>query len=119
MLMPTIPIKALSTNKLWKGRRFPTKEYTKYNSTLQILLPPMKVGKPPYGLDLVFGYSSKLSDLSNGIKGFEDSLCKKYGFDDRDIYKMNIEKKIVKKGDEYISFSLYSLSDRQDNSPTP
>jgi Holliday junction resolvase RusA-like endonuclease len=113
--MKTIPIKALSTNKLWRGRRFPTKEYTKYTATLKMMLPPMRVGEAPYGLDLVFGYSTKLADLSNGIKGFEDALCKKYGFDDRDIYEMNIKKKIVKKGEEYISFSLYSLVDRQGN----
>lgn len=58
-------------------------------------------------LRIEFGYSSKLSDLSNGIKVFEDCLVKKYGVDDRNTFEMHIKKVIVKKGFEYIKFEFY------------
>jgi hypothetical protein len=33
------------------------------------------------------GVSSKASDGDNLIKSFQDTICEKYGFNDRDIYR--------------------------------
>lgn len=38
------------------------------------------------------------SDGDNLIKSFQDTLCEKYGVNDRDIYEWKVEKVIVPKG---------------------
>jgi hypothetical protein len=38
-------------------------------------------------------------------------LCKKYNFDDKMIYKIIAEKKIVKRGAEKIEFNIKCLSE--------
>ena len=53
-----------------------------------------------------FGVSSKASDGDNLIKSFQDALCEKYGFNDLDIYRWEVEKKIVPKGQEYAAFEI-------------
>jgi hypothetical protein len=40
------------------------------------------------------------------IKSFQDTLCEKYGFDDRDIYGWEVEKKIVREGEEHVAFEI-------------
>ena len=65
--------------------------------------------KPPFKVNYVFGFSNKASDLDNPVKVLTDILQKKYGFNDKDIYEMNVKKKIVKKGEEYIKFKIESL----------
>ena len=42
--------------------------------------------------------SSKNSDGDNLIKAFQDALAEQYGFNDRDIYRWEVEKRIVAKG---------------------
>jgi hypothetical protein len=44
----------------------------------------------------VFGVSSKASDGDNLIKAWQDALCEKCGFNDRDIYHWDVEKVIVR-----------------------
>jgi hypothetical protein len=56
----------------------------------------------------VFGVSSKASDGDNLIKSFQDTLCETYGFNDRDIYRWDVEKLIVTKGQEYVAFEIMS-----------
>ena len=42
------------------------------------------------------------------LLSFTNCLVKKYNtFDDRQIYELRVEKKIVKKGQEYISFNIF------------
>lgn len=62
--------------------------------------------EPPYELQLRFGLSSPLADWDNGVKPFQDVLQKKFGFNDKDIVRAVVEKVLVKKGEEYISFSI-------------
>jgi len=88
------------------GRRFPTKEYTKYKKDLGFLVPKIKLPPPPYRIDYIVGFSNKASDLDNPIKQFQDFLATKQGFNDSLIYKITVEKKIVKKGEEYIEFKI-------------
>ena len=101
-----INIKALSVNKAWAGRRFKTKDYKTYEEELLLTLPKYNI--PEGNLEAYYevGYSNKLADYDNFIKPFQDILQKKYNFDDNRIYKMIVEKKIVPKGKEYISFNF-------------
>lgn len=108
--MIKIRIKPLSINDAFQGRRFKTKLYKAYDQELDLKLPKFKVSnKDNLKLDIEVGFSNSCSDLSNIIKPFEDALQKKYGFNDNHIYEINMIKKIVKKGEEYISFSIESI----------
>jgi Holliday junction resolvase RusA-like endonuclease len=107
--MITLPIKALSVNSGFQGKRFKNVEYKKYERNVLLLLPKMQVGKAPYKLYIEFGLSSKLQDLDNCIKFLQDCLVKKYGFDDRDIYELHAKKIITKKGEEFIKFKIDEL----------
>ena len=107
--MIELSIKPLSANEAFRGRKFRTKKYDAYIATLMLILPKLSLPNPPYSINLVVGYSNILSDIDNCLKPFIDCLQKKYLFNDRDIYKLSIEKKIIKKGKEFINFEIKSL----------
>lgn len=111
--MYKVNIKPLSTNRLWTGRRFPTDEYKVYREKLLWLLPKLKLPEPPYHLIIEVGLSNKGQDLDNCLKAVEDAMSIKYGFNDKDIYRITAEKLIVPKGKEYINFDItvYSRTD--------
>ena len=104
--MIMISAKPISVNDCWKGRRYKTKEYKRYERTMLMLLPKISIPEGKLNLVLNFGFSSKGSDLDNPVKPFIDILQKKYGFNDNQIYRAEITKEIVKKGDEYVSFNV-------------
>ena len=104
--MIKIEIKPLSVNKCWKGRRFKTPEYKKYETDCLYLLPKSDIGKPPYWIWIEFGFSNMAADIDNPVKPFLDILQKRYGFNDKDIIKMHLAKIKVKKGMEYIKYSI-------------
>ena len=83
--MQKINIKPLSVNEAWKGKRFKTIKYSRYEKELYLLLKALKLPSAPYKVVLKFGFSSKLSDIDNPIKMTLDILQKKYKFNDRDI----------------------------------
>jgi Holliday junction resolvase RusA-like endonuclease len=101
-----ISINPLSVNKCWQGRRFKTPEYKTYETELLYLLPNKKIKEGQLTISIEFGFSSKLKDIDNPLKPFLDILQKKYEFNDRDIFNLYVEKKIVKKGYEYIQFEI-------------
>ena len=101
-----IDIKALSVNAAWKGRRFKTDKYKAYEKELLLKLKPMKIPDGALELWINVGFSSSASDLDNILKPFIDVLQKKYKFNDNRIFKQVIEKCIVGKGEEYISFGI-------------
>ena len=109
-----IYIKPLSVNTCWQGRRFKTRAYKDYEEELLYLLPKsLKVPIPKRGrieLNIRYGFSSKAGDLDNPTKPFLDILQKKYGFDDKVIYRLVIEKEDTEKGGEYIYFEVNKLS---------
>lgn len=107
--MVEIKLKPLSVNCAFKGKKFKTKEYDTYIRSMLFLLPKIEIGPAPYELSVVFGYSSRASDIDNGLKTFLDCLVKKYSFDDRDIYRLNVKKEIVKKGEEFTNFEIKSI----------
>lgn len=104
----TIRIKPLSVNGAWRGRRFKTQDYKQFEQMVLLLL-PQEFEIPRDGnleIFLEFGVSSKGFDWDNAIKPFSDILQKKYQFNDNRIYKATVVKTIVKKGDEFILFSI-------------
>ena len=102
-----ISIKPLSVNQCWQGRRFKTPKYKQYEKDLMILLPTIDVPEGQIRIDVTFYFKNKLSDIDNPVKPFLDILQKNYGFNDRDIYQLNISKKISK--DEGIEFNIFKL----------
>lgn len=106
--MIKIDIKPLSVNECWQGRRFKNLKYKHYETEALYKLPKITLPEAPYTVHYLFGFSSVNSDVDNAVKPFTDVLQKKYGFNDRDIMKMIIEKQTVKKGQEYIKFKIES-----------
>lgn len=101
-----IQIKPLSVNECYRGRRFKNDKYKAYEMELLLRLPPLHVPKKNLCVNLVFGFSNEASDIDNGVKIFLDILQKAYGFNDKEITEMHVFKQIVKKGQEYIDFSI-------------
>jgi len=104
--MINIQIKPLSVNHAYRGRRFKTPEYKSYEKELSFLLPKMTVPKGKLQVYYRFGFSNKRSDVDNPVKVFTDILQATYGFNDKQIYKMVVEKIDVEKGDEFITFDI-------------
>jgi hypothetical protein len=103
-----INIKPLSVNQCWQGRRFKTPAYKGYEKELLLKLKPLNMPEKPYEVYYNFGISN-LSDFDNIIKPFQDILQKRYLFNDKDIMKAVIEKNIVKKGCEFVTFKIETL----------
>jgi Holliday junction resolvase RusA-like endonuclease len=101
-----INIKPFSVNNAWQGRRFKTNDYNKYIIDIIKLLKPLKVPSGKLCLNIVFGFSNASADIDNGLKPFIDILQKKYRFNDNKIYRLVIDKKVVKKGSEFIDFKI-------------
>lgn len=107
--MKKLDIKPLSVNCAWQGKRFKTPKYKRYERDILTILPKLTIPDGNLELTLRFAFSSKASDIDNPIKCFVDCLQKKYNFNDSRIYKMTIEKVIVKKGEEFILFEIKAL----------
>lgn len=107
--MVKLDIKPLSINEAWMGRRFKTQKYKQYRKDVLSMLTAKKLPEPPFEINIIFGFSSKGSDWDNCIKLFQDIVAEKYGFNDNLIYRAVVEKKIVKKGNEYIIFEISHL----------
>jgi len=106
--MVKIQIKALSLNEAYRGRRFKTKELEAYHNFVEysLLTHDMNIPKGKLSVRYEFGVSSKGSDGDNLIKCFQDSLARRYKFNDNRIYQWEVEKVDVKKGEEYIGFEI-------------
>lgn len=107
MIKITIP--PLSVNKAWKGQRFKTTDYSKYEGIVLIMLPKLDIPYPPFKINIQLGFSNSLSDIDNPVKLILDILQKKYKFNDRDVFELNIKKEIVKKKSEYFAFEILKL----------
>lgn len=108
--MITVQIKPLSVNKVWKGVRYKTSDYVRFEQNCMYLLPKITLPEPPFEIHLEFGFSNAGADWDNPTKVFVDILSKKYKFNDNMIYRGIIEKVIVPKGKEYIKFEIKTLT---------
>lgn len=105
-----IKIKPLSVNQAWKGRKFKTDKYKSYILKLNRQLPNIKNDfKGRLKASFVFGFSSSASDIDNPLKPLIDILQKKYKFNDNQIFILNVEKQIVKKGEEFIEINIEKI----------
>jgi Holliday junction resolvase RusA-like endonuclease len=60
-------------------------------------------------VELFFGFSTKSADIDNPIKATLDLAQKKYRFNDKMVFELNVRKCIVKKGDEFISMGIFKM----------
>ena len=104
--MIKIKVKPLSLNHAYSGRRFSTPQLEDFKLEVMLLAPKIKVPEGKLSVKYVFGVSTKNADGDNLIKCFQDSIAEIYGFNDKQIYKWQVEKIDVKKGQEYISFEI-------------
>jgi len=104
--MIEVNIKPFSVNDAWIGRQIPTSGFKAFKQELVLRLPFLEVPNGRKIIIIEFGFSSSLSDWDNCIKITQDCIATKYGFNDREIDQAIINKVKVKKGQEYIKFSL-------------
>lgn len=64
----------------------------------------MSQTKLPIELSIIVGLSNMASDVDNVVKPFLDILQKKYGFNDKYVFRLIVEKLLVAKGAEFIEF---------------
>ena len=92
----TLPIKPISTNAIWYGRKGITNAYKKFQKEVFLLLPRHQetiTGLCEVSLKVFIKKAWLMSDVDNFAKGILD-CCKKGGIikDDRFIKKLTIEK---------------------------
>ena len=104
-----LPIKGLSINAAYTGRRYKTKTCQRYVRDVLTVLPHSVIPDGPLSLYITWGFSSRGADIDNCAKVFIDCLQKKYDFNDNRIYKLTMLKVKVGKGEEFIKFVLESL----------
>lgn len=106
-------VKPLSVNKCWQGRRYKTKEYKQYEKMMLMLLPNLTLEyKGDLKISVIFGFSTRTADIDNPLKPILDILQKKYNFNDRAVYDLNVKKEIVKKGNEFIQIQITENENR-------
>lgn len=111
--MNGLKLKPLSVNEAWKGRRFKTDNYKRYEWVVFARLPKgVKIPEGEIELHFEFGFSSPLADNDNPVKPLQDILQAKYGFNDNRVVRTVIDKFRVPKGEEYIAFRILPAGDR-------
>ena len=107
--MIRVDINPLSVNAAWLGRRRKTPKCRDYEVAMLELRDDCVI--PEEG-DLFILYEWGLSnvgfDIDNPIKPFQDILQTRYGFNDKRIVTMLVNKYKVKKGEEFVQFSVHS-----------
>ena len=102
--------KALSANKMFYRAKQMTKEYREWREAIYEDIDD-RTKWPFEELDCLdfsvkVGFSSKLADVDNAIKPLLDTFQYLFAFNDRCVYKVTIEKEIVKKGQEYFDVTV-------------
>lgn len=104
--------KPLSVNECWQGKRFKTPKYKVYENALMWMLKGSAASMPPapYRIQFIFAMSNMQSDIDNPVKPLLDILQKRYGFNDRDVMELRVNKLKVPKGQEYIELSIFNIN---------
>lgn len=116
--MTTVNIKPMSVNEAWQGQRYKTDKYKAYQKELLLMLPNINFPHGKLKIFLEFGMSNSLSDIDNPVKQILDCLQKKYFFNDRDIYEMEVKKVKTEKGKEYFKFAFITITNATGNKQT-
>lgn len=102
--------KPLSINEAWQGKRFKTLAYNAYEKAMLLQMPKGRIDVDQIlKIEFFFGFSNKASDLDNPVKLLLDIAQKKYGFNDKNVFELNVRKCIVKKGEEFIQMGIYKM----------
>ena len=107
--------KPLSANKMFYRAKQLTKEYRAWREAIYEDVDRGK--KWPFGeltsleFNVKVGFSSRLADVDNAIKPLLDTFQYLFAFNDRCVYKVTIEKEIVKKGQEYFDVIVTEYGD--------
>jgi len=105
-----LSIKPMSVNQAWQGKRFKTPTYKEFEKEMMFMIPSTKERfSDMLSVSFEFGFSSPLADLDNPVKPTIDILQKKFGFNDRHVFELNVRKYIVEKGKEFISVRIENL----------
>lgn len=110
MIQVHLPLKPMSVNKAWQGRRFATPIYKKWRVDGLLLLPNKNAMVGLLELSVTF-YMKNVGrcDIDNPLKAVLDLLQKKgYYKNDSQIYELHVYK--VKSEEEGIDVEIYSLS---------
>ena len=108
--MFVIKQKIISTNLIWGGRKWLTKDAKAFKRFMiaSIRAKRLKLHydeQEPLAIHFRFGISRDL-DASNGIKLCEDAICEALGIDDIIFQGVTATKEKVKKGEEFIAFNI-------------
>lgn len=110
----TIPIKPLSVNNCWQGRRFKTREYTQYQRDVSILLMPYRNKKYEGDVRVFIRWYLKSvlrMDIDNPCKPLLDILVKNGIIrDDRNVQELHLYK--VKSEKEYIVIDIDNVDSK-------
>lgn len=105
-----IPIKPLSVNQAWQGRRFKTDAYKSYARSVHIMLPKgIKIPDGKLQVTFRFYVSNVRADYDNPVKPLQDIIFKHYGVDDSRIFRGIVEKVIVQKGQEKTEVEIEAM----------
>lgn len=107
--MRIVPVKPTSINKAFKGRKFKTKDYLTFEKDSLYFIKKHALPDKPIGLKLEYGFSNSAQDVDSCIKLSQDILQKKLNFDDKIIMQLIVDKKVVKKGQEYWAYEFYTI----------
>lgn len=100
----------MSVNLAWQGKRFKTPAYKVYENSMILMMPKGKIETDEMlRVEFFFGFSNKASDLDNPVKLLMDIAQKKYSFNDKMVFELNVRKCIVKKGEEFIQMGIYKM----------
>lgn len=112
--MIIIPVKPISTNKLFQGRRFKTKEYDAFINAALYFAPRVPMIKGKVFLRCDFYVKNLLaSDLDNFLKGTLDLIVKAgYIEDDRFIHKITARKFKAEGENERIELKIKPLTEQ-------
>ena len=110
MIQFKVNIKPLSANSAWKGRRIKSDDYKQFERSMHYLTPKGKVDPDKMlRVEIFFGFSNMASDIDNPLKMTIDFCQKKFSFNDKNIFELNVRKCIVSKGQEFIEVGIYPL----------
>jgi Holliday junction resolvase RusA-like endonuclease len=110
MIQFKINEKPLSVNGAFLGRKIKSAAYREYEKTMLFMMPAGKIDSTDMlRIEFFFGFSSKSADIDNPCKPLIDLAQKKYGFNDKMVFELNVRKCIVKKGEEFIQMGIYKM----------
>jgi Holliday junction resolvase RusA-like endonuclease len=94
----------------WQGKRFKTPTYKEYEKAMLLMMPNGKIDTDQMlRVEFFFGFSNQASDLDNPVKLLMDIAQKKYGFNDKMVFELQVRKCIVKKGEEFIHMGIHKM----------